>query len=122
VSPAASSSWEEDVLGSDVLANGATRRINLLGYDSPVFDIRLTDEDNDTYTFFGIDVSARDLRVTIDDIDTAAETAAGIDYYLDVTNATDYTMMTLQISPRPPPPGRRTCSARTCCAAAPRIA
>ena len=37
VSPAKSDSWEEDVLGKEVLANGETRRVNLTGYRSPIF-------------------------------------------------------------------------------------
>jgi hypothetical protein len=69
VSPAKSTSWEEDVLGNSVLPNGQTRRVDLYGYTSPIFDIRLTDEDGDTYTFFNIDVSRQDLVVTLDDID-----------------------------------------------------
>lgn len=69
VSPAESPSWEEDVLGKSVLPSGETRRVDLYGYSSPMFDIRLTDEDGDTYTFFGIDVAREDLLVTLDDID-----------------------------------------------------
>src|SRR5690554_1080141 len=69
VSPTTSKVWEEDVLGSDVLRNGATNRVNLRGYDSPIFDIRLKDEDGDTYTFWKVDVSRRDITVTLDDLD-----------------------------------------------------
>ena len=57
VSPAKSDSWEEDVLGEDVLASGKTQRVNLTGYKSPIFDIRLVDEDGDKYTFWDVDVS-----------------------------------------------------------------
>jgi len=57
------------VLGKDVLRSGATHRVNLLGYSDPVFDVRLTDEDGDTYTFFKINVARHDLTVTISDID-----------------------------------------------------
>src|SRR6056297_1603301 len=52
VSPGKAKSWEEDVLGFDVLLDGDTQRVNLYGYKSPIFDIRLTDEDGDTYTFW----------------------------------------------------------------------
>jgi hypothetical protein len=69
VSPAKSDSWEEDVLGKDVLPDGQTRRVNLKGYRSSVFDIRLVDEDGDKYTFWNIDVSKRDITVTLDDLD-----------------------------------------------------
>ncbi|NGO90270.1 MAG: hypothetical protein GBQ79_11610 [Halomonas sp.] len=69
VSPASSSSWEEDVLGSDVLMNGDTQRVTLTGYRSPYFDIRLVDEDDDSYTFWNIDVSRQDIVVTLEHLD-----------------------------------------------------
>jgi hypothetical protein len=69
VSPAKSDSWEEDVLGEDVLRSGKTQRVNLTGYKSPVFDIRLVDEDGDKYTFWNVDVSKRDITVTLADLD-----------------------------------------------------
>lgn len=69
VSPDHSDSWEEDVLGSEVLMNGKTRRINLRGYKSPIFDIKLVDEDGDSYTFWDVDVSKRDITATIADLD-----------------------------------------------------
>jgi hypothetical protein len=70
VSPDKSDSWEEDVLGKDVLSDGETRRINLYGYKSPVFDIRLVDEDDDSYTFWDIDVSEDDITATLSDLDS----------------------------------------------------
>lgn len=70
VSPAKSTSWEEDVLGSDVLTTGNTTRVNLNGYRNSVFDIRLVDEDGDSYTFWNIDVAAEDITVTLDDLDS----------------------------------------------------
>lgn len=69
VSPGDARSWEEDVLRNDVLPNGKKQRVTLRGYNSPIFDIRLVDEDNDTYTFFDVNVSDYDLVVTLDDID-----------------------------------------------------
>jgi hypothetical protein len=69
VSPAKSDSWEEDVLGEETMADGETRRVNLTGYKSPMFDIRLVDEDGDKYTFWNVDVSKVDLTVTLDDLD-----------------------------------------------------
>ena len=69
VSPAKSDSWEEDVLGDDVLSSGKTQRVNLTGYKSPMFDIRLVDEDGDKYTFWGVNVSTDDITVTIGDLD-----------------------------------------------------
>jgi hypothetical protein len=69
VSPDNSDSWEEDVLGEDVLPSGKTQRVNLTGYKSPIFDIRLVDEDGDKYTFWDVDVSQRDITVTLADLD-----------------------------------------------------
>jgi len=69
VSPADSQSWEEDVLGNDVLMNGATQRVAITGYTSPHFDIRLVDEEDDSYTFWNVDVSTQDLVVTLDNLD-----------------------------------------------------
>lgn len=69
ISPGKSKNWEEDVLGKDVLRNGATQRVNLTGYSSPIFDIRLEDEDGDSYTFWKVDVAKQDLVVTLDDLD-----------------------------------------------------
>ena len=70
VSPAKSKSWEEDVLGDDVLPDGDTRRVNLTGYKSPIFDIRLVDSDGDSYTYWNVDVSERDIVVTLGDLDS----------------------------------------------------
>lgn len=69
VSPGDSKSWEEDVLGSEVLRDGQRQRVNLRGYSSSIFDIRLVDDDGDSYTFWNVDVSKHDLVVTLDDLD-----------------------------------------------------
>ena len=70
VSPDKSDSWEEDVLGDNVLSDGETRRVNLYGYKSPIFDIRLVDEDDDSYTFWDVDVSEEDITVTLKNMDS----------------------------------------------------
>ncbi|WP_083024792.1 hypothetical protein [Vreelandella lionensis] len=69
VSTADSKSLEEDALGSDGLMNGDTQRVTLTGYKSPLFDIRLVDEDDDSYTFWNVDVSTQDIVVTLDNLD-----------------------------------------------------
>ncbi|MCP1315227.1 MULTISPECIES: hypothetical protein [unclassified Halomonas] len=69
ISPADAASWEEDVLGSDVLRDGDTQRVTLTNYKSPIFDIRLVDEEKDSYTFWDVDVSQRDIVVTLEDLD-----------------------------------------------------
>ena len=45
------------------------QRVKLSGYENPIFDIRLVDEDDDRYTFWKVDVSARDITVTPGDMD-----------------------------------------------------
>jgi len=69
VSPDHSDDWEEDVLGSDILEDGAGVRVTLRGYDSPMFDVRLVDVDGDSYTFWGVNVAKQDLDVTLDHLD-----------------------------------------------------
>jgi hypothetical protein len=69
VSPGSSKNWEEDVLGSQVLPVGETRRVTLRGYTSPIFDIRLVDSDGDSYTYWNVDVSRRDIIATLEHID-----------------------------------------------------
>lgn len=69
VSPGDARTWEEDVLGSEVLPDGQARRVTLRNYNSPIFDVRLVDEDGDTYTFWNVDVSKNDLVVTLDTLD-----------------------------------------------------
>lgn len=69
VSPDNSDSWEEDVLGDNVLRDGEERRVTLTGYKSPIFDIKLVDEDGDSYTFWDVDVSERDITATIKNLD-----------------------------------------------------
>ena len=70
VSPETSDYWEEDVLGEDgLLRPGKKQRVSLSGYKSPIFDIRLVDEDGDRYTFWKVDVSKQSLTVTRDDLD-----------------------------------------------------
>ncbi|WP_114416290.1 hypothetical protein [Marinospirillum perlucidum] len=69
VSPSDAETWEEDVLGNDILPNGNTQRVNLRGYKSPLFDIKLVDEDGDSYTYWNVDVSRRDINATLSDLD-----------------------------------------------------
>lgn len=69
VSHSDSDSWGDDVLGSEILYSGESFRVDLDDYPSSVFDIRAEDEDEDTYTFYSIDVAAQDLTITLSDLD-----------------------------------------------------
>lgn len=101
VSPDKADTWEEDVLGSNVLGDGETKRVNLTGYKSPIFDIRLVDSDEDTYTFWDVDVSAEDITVTLADMDkrSSAFVQKSNEYYVDITNKTGFTIMYMYVSP-----------------------
>ena len=69
VSHGKSKSWEEDVLDEDILRNGQTVRVTVNGAKSEIFDIRVEDEDGDTYTLWNVDISERDVTFTLDDLD-----------------------------------------------------
>ena len=70
VSPETSNYWEEDVLGQEgLLRPGKTQRVNLSGYKTPIFDIRLVNENDDRYTFWKVNVSEHNLTVKPDDRD-----------------------------------------------------
>ena len=69
VSPADAGEGEEDVLGaSEVLGDGQTKRITLNGYTSPMFDIKATDADGDSYIRMGVNVRTDDVVFTLGDI------------------------------------------------------
>lgn len=69
ISPDTADSWEENVIEGQALGDGESRRINLNGYSSPIFDIRLVDSDGDTYTFSDIDVSQFNITATPANLD-----------------------------------------------------
>ncbi|MEY1661398.1 hypothetical protein [Isoalcanivorax beigongshangi] len=69
LSPPDSEDWEEDVLGSSILRDGHSQPIDISGYDNPIFDIRVVDEDHDDYVFWKHNVRRHDsLTVTLDDL------------------------------------------------------
>lgn len=61
--------WEEDILGDDVLFDGESIEIEIYDAYSSIFDIRLEDEDGDTYTVWGVDVAFEDVIITLGDLD-----------------------------------------------------
>jgi hypothetical protein len=69
VSPENAKTWQDDVLGQHILDHGETGTVTLTGYSSPIFDIRLVDEDGDSYTFWDFNVEKYDLIVTEDNLD-----------------------------------------------------
>ncbi len=61
--------WGEDILGSDVLSDGQAIRIDVENFPSSIFNIQAKDEDDDTYSFYGIDIQYENLTIEIDDLD-----------------------------------------------------
>ena len=66
VSHSSSGKWEEDVLEDDILENGKTLRVSLPRGGK--WDIKLIDEDGDTYTKYGVNANSRAV-FTIADMD-----------------------------------------------------
>lgn len=57
VSANTSQSWEEDVLGDQILYNGQSVNINFSGQsDYCYWDLKVIDEDQDSFEFFNIDL------------------------------------------------------------------
>jgi hypothetical protein len=60
----AGNAWGEDLLGDDVLDDGETFRVNLINFPSPIFDIRVEDDEEDVYTLFNVEVDDGAVAVT----------------------------------------------------------
>lgn len=57
VSPSKTNDWEEDVLGTDTLADGGRTTINFSGdSDACLYDIKLVHDDGDSATWNAIDL------------------------------------------------------------------
>ncbi|SFM32052.1 hypothetical protein [Marinobacter zhejiangensis] len=67
--------WCEDRLGDDILEDGETVTLSLYSARtrSPLYEIRMEDEDGDTYTFYDFDVTQGPLVVTLDHLDQREE-------------------------------------------------
>ena len=64
-----SKSWGPDLLGDDVLQDGDSFTVNLNNFPGSIFDIRLEDEEGDTYSFYDTDVETDDVYITLDNLD-----------------------------------------------------
>ena len=95
VSNTSSGEWEEDVLGSDVLSDGETVRVNVKQAESEYFDIRAVDEDDDSYTLWNVDIASRDVAFTLADLDGSS---SSFDGYVEVANTTGYDIHYLYVS------------------------
>lgn len=65
VSHESADNWGRDFLEGAILSSGAMVRYDLVGYKSQFFDVHAIDEDGDTYTAWGLDVSREDLTLTL---------------------------------------------------------
>jgi len=61
--------WGSDLLGDDILADGDIFRVNLVNFPSSIIDIRLEDDEEDTYSLFNIDADNQEVVVTQEDMD-----------------------------------------------------
>ena len=70
VSPSSSTSWGVDLLGSSVLMNGRTARVPLPQNNNNQFDIRLVDNEQDSYTRYNVRLVANQtVEFKISDLD-----------------------------------------------------
>jgi hypothetical protein len=101
ISQTATDDWEEDIMGDDVLPNGDSVRVRL-SYSLNVtnrYDIRLEDEDGDTYTKWNVLITP-DSRIvfTISDLDNESQNQAANLPRVTIVNNTGYMVYYLYIS------------------------
>ena len=70
VSPASSNNWEEDILGSSVLMNGQSVRVNFGAGNTQYWDIQAVFEDGSSLAWYGIDLLST-YQVTLNNGGTA---------------------------------------------------
>jgi hypothetical protein len=104
LSPVSSESWGSDRLGSNVLQNNQSITISSLPLNSGnQYDIRLIDEDNDTYTKRNVRLSAnQSIEFSISDLDRRTNTATSSNNErpsVRIVNKTGYTVYFVYISP-----------------------
>jgi hypothetical protein len=97
ISPVSSGSWGSDRLGSGVLLNGRSITISSLPLSATSrYDIRLIDEDNDSYTKRNVSLSPnQNIEFSINDLDRKPGSGNGsVDSQQSVriTNNTGYTV------------------------------
>lgn len=61
--------WGVNYLDGKFLKNGETLRVSLETLGSTLINVRGRDDEGDTYTVFGIEVSSDDVLLTLNDID-----------------------------------------------------
>jgi V8-like Glu-specific endopeptidase len=102
LSPVSSESWGSDRLGSGILQNGQTLTVGSLPLNiNNQYDIRLVDEDNDTYTKRNIRLTQNQtIEFTINDLDAGTDTTDNNGLpSIRIVNKTGYTVYFVYISP-----------------------
>jgi hypothetical protein len=104
LSPVSSETWGSDRLGSNILQNNQSITISSLPLDSGNrYDIRLIDEDNDTYTKRNVRLSAnQSIEFSISDLDRRTNTATSSNNErpsVRIVNKTGYTVYFVYVSP-----------------------
>jgi hypothetical protein len=103
ISQIATDDWEEDVLGDDVLTDGHSVNISLK-YPLDVtnrYDIKLEDEDGDTYTKWDVLISqGSTVEFTIGDLDvsSASDQSSTVSPVVHIINNTGYTVYYVYVS------------------------
>ena len=70
VSAASTNSWEEDILGSDILPNGSSVRVNFGAGNTQYWDIQAIFEDGSAIAWYNIDLLST-YQVTLNNDGTA---------------------------------------------------
>ena len=70
VSAASTNSWEEDILGSDILPNGSSVRVNFGAGNTQYWDIQAIFEDGSSLAWYNIDLLST-YQVTLNNDGTA---------------------------------------------------
>ena len=70
VSAASTNSWEEDILGSDILPNGSSVRVNFGAGNTQYWDIQAIFEDGSALAWYNIDLLST-YQVTLNNDGTA---------------------------------------------------
>jgi V8-like Glu-specific endopeptidase len=102
ISPSSSDTWGADFLGEDVLRNGQVLTVRSLpsAGTSGLYDIRLVDEDNDTYTKRSIRLSQdQTVEFTLNDLDRRPDRSDNGLPLVSIVNNTGYTVYYVYISP-----------------------
>ena len=102
LSPSDSDRWGADRLGSNVLRNGNSFTVSSLSLNNNLYDIRLIDEDDDTYTLRNVRLNPNQtIEFTIGNLDIRPSTASNNSNLptIRIINRTGYTVYYVYVSP-----------------------